>query len=44
VVESDELGVAQLKYPASEPIFVYDNKTGEKISDYRIDNDRLILD
>ena len=44
VVESDELGTALLKHPASQPIFVYNKETGEKISDYRIDNDRLILD
>ena len=44
VIESDEQGMAQLKYPASEPIFVYDNKTGEKLTGWQIEGNRLALD
>jgi hypothetical protein len=36
VVESDEQGRATLKHPASMPIFVYNNVTGEKITDYQV--------
>ena len=39
VVESDIDGKAIVKYPISQPIFVYDQKTGNKITDFTfVDN------
>ena len=43
VVEANERGVAVTKHPLSEPIFVYNNKTGEKITDWRINGNQLVL-
>ena len=43
VVETNENGVAFTKHPISGPVFVYNNKTGEKITDWRINEEQLIL-
>ena len=44
VVESNEQGMAQLKHPASQPIFVYDNTTGEKLTGWQVMGSTLTLD
>ena len=43
IVETDERGVITLKYPPSQPVFVYDKKTGEKIQGWTINGDQLNL-
>lgn len=43
VIESNENGVAFTKHPIFEPVFVYNNKTGEKITDWHISGNQLIL-
>lgn len=44
IVESNEQGMAQLKHPASQPIFVYDNTTGEKLIGWQVIDSTLALD
>jgi hypothetical protein len=44
VVESNEQGTAQLKHPAAQPIFVYDNTTGEKLTGWQVNGNTLALD
>ncbi len=34
VVETDESGVATVKYPIKTPVFVYDKATGKKLTDF----------
>lgn len=41
IIETDEEGLAQTKHPISSPVFVYNKKTGEKITDFEFENNRL---
>jgi hypothetical protein len=40
-LETNENGIAITKYPISTPVFVYNNKTGEKISDWNFVGNKL---
>ena len=43
-VESDENGMAILKQSAQQPIFVYNSSTGEKIINYTVEDDKIIIE
>lgn len=40
-LETNENGIAITKYPISTPVFVYNNKTGEKLSDWNFVGNKL---
>ena len=42
-VETDERGVAVLKHPIASEAFVYDKKTGEKVTNWTSNGNQLIL-
>ena len=42
-VETDERGIAILRHPIASEVFVYDRKTGDKISDWMSNDNQLIL-
>ena len=39
--ETDEKGIAILKHPISAPIFVYNKSTGEKMTDWSVNGEKL---
>lgn len=41
IIETNENGLAQTKFPISSPVFVYNKKTGEKITDFEFENNQL---
>lgn len=41
-IETDEQGVAKTKFPISEPVFVYNKQTGEKITGWTYQNNQLM--
>lgn len=43
-VETDENGDVQLKYDIKQPVFVYDMKTGDKITNFSCSGNRITLD
>jgi hypothetical protein len=43
VVETNENGKVQLKHDIVEPVFVYDKETGNKIVDFTVLDDALLL-
>lgn len=43
MLETDENGIAYTKYNISQPVFVYSQKTGEKITDFELDKNSIQL-
>ena len=41
-IETNENGIATTKYPMTQPIFVYDQSTGEKISGWTVNENQLM--
>ena len=42
-VESDVNGIAETKFEIFQPVFIYDKETGEKITDYTINGNRISI-
>lgn len=42
-IETNETGVASTKYVITEPVFVYNQKTGEKITDFTYNNNTITI-
>ena len=42
-LETSEQGKCFTKFPISAPVFIYDNKTGERIKDFTLNGNQLIL-
>ena len=41
-IETDERGIANTKFPISEPVFVYNKNTGEKITNWSYNGNQLM--
>lgn len=44
IVETNDEGWAETKYPIAAPVFVYNKKTGEKYTTFNFENNRLHVD
>ena len=42
MIETDENGIAIVKHKISKPVFLYKQSTGEKITEYQIEENRII--